>query len=97
MFLSQEELITPGVCDWDRVVGVLWNCIVDIFWNNVNGELLERWIRKHSTYNVQSTTYTMNSSFTAVTLNNGRIMPSVGLGTWLVGGVNLACVTCKRV
>nr|XP_022301255.1 aldose reductase-related protein 2-like [Crassostrea virginica] len=24
----------------------------------------------------------MNSSFTAVTLNNGRIMPSVGLGTW---------------
>ncbi|XP_078341935.1 aldose reductase-related protein 2-like [Crassostrea virginica] len=24
----------------------------------------------------------MNSSFTAVTLNNGQIMPSVGLGTW---------------
>ena len=42
MFLSQEELITPGVCDWDRVVGELWNCILEIFWNNVKGELLER-------------------------------------------------------
>ena len=58
MFLSQEELITRGVCDWDRVVGELWNCIVDIFLEEREGELLEhckkslsRRVRKHSTYN----------------------------------------------